>query len=83
MVCSVSGRKTEGKLSAAVSLLRRFCQLVSPPVVGAIENAADTPNILDRGTLIANEQMRYQKKSERTAALPAGVIAANGIANGA
>ena len=51
-------------------------------MVGVIEKAAETPNILESGMLMVKEQMRYQKKRERIEAKPAGVTAANGIMNG-
>jgi len=52
-------------------------------VVGVIEKAAETPNILDSGMLMLNEQIKYQKKRESIEAEPARVTAANGIMNGA
>ena len=58
------------------------CHFVSP-VVGAIENAAETPKILDRGMLIVNEQTRYQKKRGNPAATPLPMIWANGNKKGA
>ncbi len=58
------------------------CHFVSP-VVGAIENAAETPKILDSGTLIVNEQTRYQKKSGNPAATPPLMIVAKGNRKGA
>ncbi len=51
-------------------------------MVGVIEKAAETPNILDSGMLMVKEQTRYQKKRERTEADPAVVTVANGIRNG-
>ena len=53
------------------------------PVVGAIENAAETPKILDSGMLIVNEHTRYQKKSGSPAATPLPITVANGNRNGA
>ncbi len=58
------------------------CHFVSP-VVGAIENAAETPKILDSGMLIVNEQTRYQKNSGNPAATPLPMIVANGKTKGA
>ncbi len=58
------------------------CHFVSP-VVGDIENAAETPKILDRGMLIVNEQTRYQKKRGNPAATPLLMIVAKGKRNGA
>jgi len=58
------------------------CHFVSP-VVGDIENAAETPKILDNGMLIVNEQTRYQKKSGNPAAVPPIETEANGNKNGA
>ncbi len=58
------------------------CHFVSP-VVGDIENAAETPKILDKGMLIVNEQTRYQKKRGNPAAVPAKVMEANGNKKGA
>jgi hypothetical protein len=58
------------------------CHFVSP-VVGDIENAAETPKILDRGTLIVNEQTRYQKKRGNPAATPLPTIVAKGNRKGA
>lgn len=58
------------------------CHFVSP-VVGDIENAAETPKILDSGMLIVNEQTRYQKNSGNPAATPFPMIAAKGNKNGA
>ncbi len=48
-----------------------------------MENAAETPNILDRGMLRLKEQIKYQKNSDKTEAPPAAVVPANGSANGA
>ena len=49
------------------------------PVVGVIENAAETPKILDSGMLIVKEHTRYQKKRGNPAATPAlPMIVANG-----
>jgi len=53
------------------------------PVVGAIENAAETPKILDSGMLMVNEHTRYQKKRGSPAATPLLMIAAKGKRNGA
>ncbi len=58
------------------------CHFVSP-VVGDIENAAETPKILDRGMLIVNEQTRYQKKRGSPAATPVPMIVAKGNKKGA
>ena len=58
------------------------CHFVSP-VVGAIENAAETPKILESGMLIVNEQTRYQKKRGSPAATPLPIIVAKGNAKGA
>jgi hypothetical protein len=58
------------------------CHFVSP-VVGAIENAAETPKILDSGMLIVKEQTRYQKKRGKPAATPLPTIEAKGNRNGA
>ena len=60
----------------------RVCHFESP-VVGDIENAAETPKILDRGILIVNEQTRYQKKRGNPAAAPPSVMEANGNKKGA
>jgi hypothetical protein len=60
----------------------RVCHFVSP-VVGVIENAAETPKILDSGTLIVNEQTRYQKNRGNPAATPLPMIVAKGNAKGA
>jgi len=60
----------------------RVCHFVSP-VVGAIENAAETPKIRDSGTLIVNEQTRYQKKRGNPAATPVPMIVAKGNKKGA
>jgi len=61
-----------------MSPLMWVCHLVSP-VVGVIENAAETPKILDSGMLIVKEQTRYQKKRGNPAATPAlPMIVANG-----
>jgi hypothetical protein len=65
-----------------MSPLMRVCHFESP-VVGAIENAADTPKILDRGMLIVNEQTRYQKKRGNPAATPLPMIVAKGNRKGA
>lgn len=53
------------------------------PVVGDIEKAAETPKILDNGTLIVNEHTRYQKKRGNPAATPLPMIVAKGKRNGA
>jgi len=65
-----------------MSSLMWVCHFVSP-VVGDIENAAETPKILDRGMLIVNEQTRYQKKRGKPAAAPLCVMEANGNKKGA
>lgn len=66
----------------AVSPLVWVCHFESP-VVGAIENAAETPKILERGMLIVNEHTRYQKNRGSPAATPLPMIVANGKRNGA
>lgn len=53
------------------------------PAVGVIENAAETPKILDNGMLIVNEQTRYQKNRGNPAATPLPMIAAKGKRKGA
>ena len=58
------------------------CHFESPEV-GVIENAAETPKILDSGMLIVNEQTRYQKKRGNPAATPLPIIAAKGKMKGA
>lgn len=60
----------------------RACHFVSP-VVGDIENAAETPKILDNGMLIVKEQTRYQKKRGNPAATPLPMIEAKGNKKGA
>ncbi len=58
------------------------CHFVSP-VVGVIENAAETPKILDNGMLIVKEQTRYQKKRGNPAAAPFPITWAKGNKKGA
>jgi len=53
------------------------------PVVGDIEKAAETPKILDSGTLIVNEHTKYQKKRGNPAATPLPMIVAKGNKKGA
>jgi len=60
----------------------RVCHFESP-AVGVIENAAETPKILESGMLIVNEQTRYQKKRGNPAATPLPIIEAKGKRKGA
>lgn len=65
-VYSVGPRRESNGLSTLPSCpLRRPRQLDSPEV-GVIENDDATPNNLDRGMLRVNEQIRYQKKRDKT-----------------
>lgn len=78
-----SGRQSNG-LSALTSCpLRGARQFESPDVVGVIEKEDATPNNLDSGMLRVKEQIRYQKKRDRTEKAPLAVVVVNGRINGA